>query len=257
MVLSLARPRSDAAAFVIGVHLTTAVATNHPEPIHLLPLTPAMSTLTLGPEPACGSQPRVRRARYRDRVAVRDLSDDEDEDAALARAWVDSTDGAVRAAWERYGALIHTFCVRALSDRDAAADCVQETFVSAWRSRDRFDPSRGSLAGWLVGIARHRVHDSYRVQARTPQPRAIELDDASPSPDANGSSALIERLLLADALATLGERPRQVLELAFYGGLSQTEVAERMHLPLGTVKSDMRRALARLRNVLEGGASDD
>jgi RNA polymerase sigma-70 factor (ECF subfamily) len=101
------------------------------------------------------------------------------------------------------------------------------------------------------------VHDSYRVRARTPQPQASGLDDASAVPVENGSTALVERLLLADALATLGERPRQVLELAFYGGLTQTEVAERMNLPLGTVKSDMRRALVRLRNVLEGGASDD
>jgi RNA polymerase sigma-70 factor (ECF subfamily) len=202
-----------------------------------------------------GSPPLGRRARYRDRVSVRDVSDD-DEDAALARAWVDGREGAVRAAWERYGTLVHTFCVRALFDRDAAADCVQETFVSAWRSRDRFDPSRGTLAGWLVGIARHRVHDAYRARARTPEPRPIDLDAAA-APAANGSSTLVERLLLSDALGTLGERPRQVLELAFYGGLSQTEVAERMNLPLGTVKSDMRRALARLRKVLEGGASDD
>ena len=217
-----------------------------------------MSTLTLPPDPVLGSPLCLRCTRYGDPVAGGDLSDDDDVDAALARAWVDGTQGAVRAAWERYGTLVHTFCVRALFDRDAAADCVQETFVSAWRSRDRFDPSRGSLAGWLMGIARHRVHDSYRVQARTPQPSAIDLDDDFPAAQArNDHSALVERLLLADALATLGERPRQVLQLAFYGGLSQTEVAERMNLPLGTVKSDMRRALTRLRNVLEGGASDD
>jgi RNA polymerase sigma-70 factor (ECF subfamily) len=203
-----------------------------------------------------GSPPLGRRARYRDRVSVRDVSDD-DEDAALARAWVDGREGAVRAAWERYSTLVHTFCVRALFDRDAAADCVQETFVSAWRSRDRFDPSRGTLAGWLVGIARHRVHDAYRAHARTPEPRPIELDDTSPTPGADDGTELVERLLLADALGSLGERPRRVLELAFYGGHSQTEVAERMNLPLGTVKSDMRRSLARLRHVLEGGASDD
>lgn len=255
MVLSLATPQSHAADSELRVHPATEVTTNYSEPIQLVPPTPAMSTLTLVPHPVLGS--RGRRARYRDAVAVRDLSDDDDVDAGLARAWVDGTEGAFRAAWERYGTLVHTFCVRALFDRDAAADCVQETFVSAWRSRDRFDPSRGSLASWLVGIARHRVHDSYRVRSRTPQPQASGLDDALAVPVENGSSALVERLLLADALATLGERPRQVLELVFYGGLTQTEVAERMSLPLGTVKSDMRRALVRLRNVLEGGASDD
>jgi RNA polymerase sigma-70 factor (ECF subfamily) len=221
------------------------------DPSHVV----TMSTTTLDFAPSL--EPLVWRARYRERVSVGDLRDDDDEDAALARAWFDGREGAVRAAWERYGTLVHTFCLRALFDRDAAADCVQETFVSAWRSRDRFDPSRGTLAGWLVGIARHRVHDAYRARARTPEPRPMDPDDAAAAAEANGSSTLVERLLLSDALATLGERPRQVLELAFYGGLSQTEVAERMNLPLGTVKSDMRRALARLRKVLEGGVSDD
>lgn len=214
-----------------------------------------MFTIALAARPDVQSLPRLWATRYRERVAVRDPSDD-DADAALAADWVAGTDDAVRAAWERYGTLVHTFCVRALADRDAAADCVQETFVSAWRSRDRFDPTRGSLPGWLLGIARHRVHDSYRVQARTPQPRERAPDHAGPPPAPNGSNELVERLLVADALATLGARPRQVLELAFYGGLSQTEVAEQMKVPLGTVKSDMRRALTRLRHVLEGGASD-
>jgi RNA polymerase sigma-70 factor (ECF subfamily) len=187
-------------------------------------------------------------------MAVPDVEDD--PDAAVARAWVAGSEQAVRAAWDRYGTLVHTFCSRALADRDAAADCVQETFVSAWRSRDRFDPERGSLAGWLLGIARHRVHDSYRTQARVPQPQAAEESPGSPVAR-NGTDELLERLLVADALQVLGERPRRVLELAFYDGLSQSEVAERMNLPLGTVKSDVRRALNRLRGVLEGGATDD
>jgi RNA polymerase sigma-70 factor (ECF subfamily) len=182
---------------------------------------------------------------------------DEDEEHALARAWAAGHEGAVRQVWDRYGTLVHTFCRRAIADRDLAADCVQETFVSAWRSRDRFDPTRGSLPGWLLGIARHRVHDAYRSHSRTPQPREAAVEEAPhESAATNGAAELVDRLLLADALRTLGDRPRQVIELAFYGGLSQTEVADRLGLPLGTVKSDMRRALIRLRGVLEGGAHD-
>jgi RNA polymerase sigma-70 factor (ECF subfamily) len=182
---------------------------------------------------------------------------DDDEEHALARAWAAGHEGAVRQVWDRYGTLVHTFCRRAIADRDLAADCVQETFVSAWRSRDRFDPARGSLPGWLLGIARHRVHDAYRSHARTPQPREAAIEEATPeSAGTNGATELVDRLLLADALRTLGDRPRQVIELAFYGGLSQTEVADRLGLPLGTVKSDMRRALMRLRGALEGGADD-
>jgi RNA polymerase sigma-70 factor (ECF subfamily) len=158
--------------------------------------------------------------------------------------------------WERYGTLVHTFCVRSLADRDIAADCTQETFVSAWRSRHRFDPARGSLAAWLIGIARHRVHDAYRAQARFPAPTATTgADDGADTGSAGAvsESALVERLLIADALTALGERARRVVELAFYSGLSQSQIAEHLELPLGTVKSDMRRALRRLRDVLEGG----
>jgi RNA polymerase sigma factor (sigma-70 family) len=189
-------------------------------------------------------------------VPPRETSDPGD-DEALTAAFAAGADGAMRRVWDRYGTLVHTFCVRSLSDRDAAADCTQETFISAWRSRDRFDATRGSLPGWLLGIARHRVHDAYRARARTPLPDAA--DDRPVVADGGAereSEELVERLLVADALATLPERPRRVLELAFYSGLSQREIAERTDQPLGTVKSDMRRALLRLRTVLEGGDVD-
>ena len=181
---------------------------------------------------------------------------DPGDDDALTAAFAAGVDGAMRRVWDRYGTLVHTFCLRSLSDRDAAADCTQETFISAWRSRDRFDSTRGSLPAWLLGIARHRVHDAYRAKARTPL-----SDGADDRPVGDGvvereSDELVERLLVADALATLAERPRRVVELAFYSGLSQREIAERTDQPLGTVKSDMRRALLRLRTVLERGDVD-
>ena len=173
-----------------------------------------------------------------------------DDDDDVARAFADGAEGGLRRVWDRYGSLVLTYCVRSLRDRDLAADCVQETFVSAWRSRARFDPGRGSLPAWLLGIARHRVFDAYRSLARAPLPAGDpDIDRSGP----DEPEALIERLLLADALATLGERQRRVLELAFYGGLSQSAVAERLDLPLGTVKSDMRRALLRLRHVVTTG----
>lgn len=182
-------------------------------------------------------------------MAVHERVDDEDE--ALAGAWAAGGDGVMRGLWDRYGTLVHTFCVRALRDRDLAADCAQETFVSAWRSRERFDPERGHLPAWLLGIARHRVYDAFASRARLSR---VESSHVEPPPAADELSALVERLLVADALDTLAARPRQVLELAFYSGFSQSEIAERLALPLGTVKSDMRRALVRLRRVLEAEA---
>ena len=203
--------------------------------------------------PLAGARPPVGTVSG---VPARDAEED-DGDAALARAWVEGADGATRLVWERYGTLVHTYCVRSLIDRDLAADCVQETFVSAWRSRDRFDPALGSLPGWLLGIARHRVHDAYRSQARTPPLARAGPDDVDHRQAVDTDTAdLVERLLVADAMATLAPRPREVLDLAFYGGLSQREIAERLQLPLGTVKSDMRRALLRLRGVLAGGGTD-
>jgi RNA polymerase sigma factor (sigma-70 family) len=176
-------------------------------------------------------------------------------DDELAEAWLAGADDAMRRVWDRYGTLVHTFCVRAITDRDAAADCTQETFVSAWRSRTRFDPARGSLPAWLLGIARHRVQDVYRSTARTPVPQGdrLAVDGRAVSDEAG---TLTTRLLLADALATLEERPRQVVHLAYYEGLSQRQIAEGLDLPLGTVKSDMRRALIRLRHTVSGDAID-
>jgi RNA polymerase sigma-70 factor (ECF subfamily) len=176
------------------------------------------------------------------------------DDEELAAAWLAGTDDAMRRLWDRYGTLVHTFCARAIIDRDAATDCTQETFVSAWRSRERFDPARGNLAGWLLGIARHRVHDTYRATARTPVPRDELPVERLRAPDE--SEHLVSRLLLADALETLEDRPRRVLHLAYYEGLSQAEIADRLDVPLGTVKSDMRRALVRLRRTVAGGGTD-
>lgn len=178
-------------------------------------------------------------------------------DAAALSAWQRGDDDALRLAYDCFGTLVFNYCLRSLGDRDRASDCTQEVFVSAWRSRDRYDATRGTLAGWLLGIARFRVVDAQRATSRAPLPvadEALGVDDAV-APDGE-ADALAERLLLAHAMASLSERARRVVELAFYSDLTQQEIAARLGLPLGTVKSDMRRALLRLRGELEGGAGD-
>lgn len=177
-------------------------------------------------------------------------------DDAAERAWVVGDESALREAWDRFGSLIFTYCVRALGDRERAADCTQETFVSAWRSRHRFDPAKGSLPGWLVGIARYRVLDAHRSSARVPMPGLTDAVADAPDPRPGPTEGLADRLLVAHALEVLSPRARQVVQLAFYSDLSQSEIAARLDLPLGTVKSDMRRALQRLRHALEGGDVD-
>lgn len=196
----------------------------------------------------------------RDGRAARDPRDVEVE-----AAWVEERPDALRMAYDQFGAVVHTYCVRGLGGRDAAADCVQETFVAAWRSRDRFDPARGTLAGWLLGIARYRVLDVHRAAGRVPTPTGEPV--AEPGSGAGGAAptgsaavseadALVDRLLLARALESLSSRARSVVELAFWSDLSQSEIAAELDLPLGTVKSDMRRALIRLRAVVEDGRGD-
>jgi RNA polymerase sigma-70 factor (ECF subfamily) len=175
------------------------------------------------------------------------------EPDGATRAWLAGDPDALRLAWELAGSVVHTYCARALNDADQAADCTQEAFVSAWRARDRFDPRRGTLTGWLLGIARYRVLDVVRSAPRVPTPAPELATGADPAGDAE--SGLVDRLLVAHALEHLSADARAVVELAFYSDLTQTEIADRLGMPLGTVKSHMRRALLRLRAELEGGGA--
>jgi len=183
------------------------------------------------------------RGRVRSDPAERDAAD-----AAVAVRWVDGDPEALRLAYDQFGSLVFTYCARSLVDRDAAADCAQEIFVSAWKSRDGFDPARGSLSAWLLGIARYRVLDAYRRAARTPLPSGeLPVPQSESEAGVASEDQLADRLLIARALDSLQPRVRQVVELAFYSDLTQTAIAEQTGIPLGTVKSDLRRGLARLR----------
>jgi RNA polymerase sigma factor (sigma-70 family) len=166
----------------------------------------------------------------------------------LEQAFLAGVPDALPRAYDRYGALVHTFASRGVG-HDHASDVTQEVFIAAWRNRDRFDPARGALAGWLIGIARNKVLESLRRR----RVRLIGDHDDEPvdatSPDM--IDVLADRLLLADALGQLPERTRRLITLAFDGQLSHAEIAEQTGVPLGTVKSDIRRGLRRLKGVLE------
>jgi RNA polymerase sigma factor (sigma-70 family) len=172
--------------------------------------------------------------------------------------FISGDEQALRAAYDLHGALVFSFCRRSLADPEAAKDATQETFVAAWRTRGRYEKARGSLSAWLLGIARFKVLDQYRAGSRQPSPSEQVGSQVDRAADDNPSrremvDALADRMLLADALALLGDRPRSVVELAFFEDLTQQEIADRLDVPLGTVKSDMRRSLTRLRRHLEGG----
>ena len=139
----------------------------------------------------------------------------------------------------------------------------QDVFLAAWRSSTRYDPARGSLGGWLMGIAHHKATDTLRARGRALDRVARAAADplgaggvaAGPDTPAGGGasdSGLAERLLLADALGRLRPEVREVVELAFYSDLTHEQIAERTGRPLGTVKSQIKRSLAALRRHLEG-----
>lgn len=165
-------------------------------------------------------------------------------------AFVAGEDDVLRRVYDAYGRLVFTLCNRSL-DRETAVEVTQDVFVAAWQKREQYDPARGSLAGWLMGIARYKVIDALRSQGRRPRTAETAPHAEAAAPDPEPVDGLADRLLLASALAALPERSRRMLELAFYEDLTHVQIAERCDVPLGTVKSDIRRGLARLRQHLE------
>ena len=170
----------------------------------------------------------------------------------VEQAFATGADDALRKAYDAYGRLVFTLCRRSL-DAEAAADVTQEVFVAAWQSRGWFDPARGSLAGWLVTIARNKTVDSIRAQARRPGHRPPAGANRRTRHRGHGRR---HRRPIADPARyeELPDRAQRVIRLAFFEDLSHQEIAERTSLPLGTVKSDIRRGLERMRRHLERGA---
>jgi RNA polymerase sigma-70 factor (ECF subfamily) len=161
---------------------------------------------------------------------------------------------ALAALYDRYAGLVVTVALRVVGDREVAEEILQDTFLRCWNGAETYQPSRGHVAGWLMGIARNRAIDVLRSrQHKARQRERIALPDADDphqpgNPDETESVVL--RHTVATALATLPLNQRQVIELAYYGGLSQTEIAQRLGEPLGTVKSRTRTAMDRLRVLL-------
>lgn len=159
---------------------------------------------------------------------------------------------ALQEVWHRWSGLVHTLAVRSLGNHHDAEDVTQQVFVAAWRGRHTLRPDRGSVPAWLVGITRHKIADLHAQRSRYTRDAAAAASDALPEPHAPPpEDRLADRLLLADALDRLGEPRSSVVRLAVVEQLTHEEVAQRLGLPLGTVKSHVRRGLATLRSHLE------
>lgn len=173
-------------------------------------------------------------------------------DADVGRAFADGKEWALEEAFHRWGALIHTVALRSTGSSHDADDVTQAVFVSAWRGRHRYTPEHAALPAWLLGIAKRRIADHW--QSRTREQRRMEAAGrASETEPATEESVerVADRVLIADELSRLDQPQRQIMELAFYDDLTHHQIAERLALPLGTVKSHIRRSLLRLRSRLE------
>ncbi|MBL0748989.1 RNA polymerase sigma factor [Nocardioides baculatus] len=186
-------------------------------------------------------------------TGVREFEEQDDVVRSLAARLVAGDESALEVIYDRWSALVHTYALRALGDAHDAEDVTQQVFVAAWRSRHTLTPSASALPAWLIGIARHKIADVREARAR--DARRSEAVAALPVLDAVDQSAdgeVAERLVVRQAVDELPDPRRTIVLLAFWQGLSHTEIAETVGLPLGTVKSHVRRGLIQLHQQLEG-----
>ena len=151
----------------------------------------------------------------------------------------------------RYVRPVFGLALRRLGDRGHAEDAVQEAFAAIWRSASTYRPERGAAGGWLYTVARNAIVDRLRRTGPTSDAELPELPSAEPGPAQQAEDAWVS-WRVHRALEELQPREREVIELAYWSGMSQSEVAEYLDLPLGTVKTRTRSGLAKLASVLEG-----
>ena len=182
---------------------------------------------------------------------------DEEDRAALARISGGEL-AALEDLYDRYKTMAYSIAYRITNDATLAEDVVQDAFLGAWRNAARYVEGRGSVKTWLLSIVHHRAIDAIRRRRPTTELPEIDagLPDALTLPDVWGEvSAGLDAESVREALVALSDVQREALELAYFGGLTQQEIAERTGTPLGTVKSRMRLGLLAMRRLLEVGSA--
>ncbi|MEJ5868604.1 sigma-70 family RNA polymerase sigma factor [Pseudokineococcus sp. 5B2Z-1] len=181
----------------------------------------------------------------------------EHEDERLATAFAEGSEEGLRGAFERWAPLVHGLAARALQDAAEAEDVTQQVFVAAWQGRERYRPADGPLGAWLTGITRHKLADAHAARERR---RRVVERSAGVAPREQGPGGpdehvqdLVDRVVVAEHVASLGEPAQRIVRLAFFADLTHVQIAEQLRMPLGTVKSHIRRALRRMREQMEEG----
>lgn len=176
-----------------------------------------------------------------------------EEEARLGERLREGDEGALRDVYGRFGRVTFGFLVKTLGDRATAEDVQQHVFLEVWRRAESFDPERGRLLTWVMTIARTRAIDQLRRRVPDPvEPQTAEatLDATAPAGESEVEE-LAERWRMRGLLERLPESEAELLRLRFYGGMTQSEIAARDGIPLGTVKSRMFSGLRSLREMIE------
>jgi RNA polymerase sigma-70 factor, ECF subfamily len=189
---------------------------------------------------------------------VIDVSGQPAADQAAVTRMARGDHDALAEVYDRHGRLVYSLALRILKDQSDAEDTVQDVFAQAWRQAARYQPGRGAVVAWLMNMARSRAIDQLR--RRTTQPQSpYDPETASEIPDT--AQPIDEQVVWAgraavvrDALDALPLLQRIAIELAFYEGLTHLEIAERLEVPLGTVKTRIRQGLLKLKDRLAGAA---
>ncbi len=185
-------------------------------------------------------------------VRVSAVPDDAETADELARRFAGGEPAALRAVFDRHGPAVQRLVRASLRDPADVDDVVQATFVSAWNGRHSYDPDKAGLLAWLLGITRRRIVDLLRARGRRQRDtEAVAATTPAEATAAESPERIVDRLLVADGLRRLPDAQRELLELAFYADLTHTQIAERTGLPLGTVKSHLRRGMQKLRSELD------
>jgi RNA polymerase sigma-70 factor, ECF subfamily len=180
--------------------------------------------------------------------------DDSASDAELLRRVAERDREAFETLYGRYVRSVFGLALRRLGDRGHAEDAVQEAFTAVWRSASTYRPERGAAGGWVYTVARNAIVDRLRRSGPAFDAELPDLASAEPGPAQRAEDSFVS-WRVHRALEELQPREREVIELAYWSGMSQSEVAQFLGLPLGTVKTRTRSALARLATVLEGELS--
>ena len=168
--------------------------------------------------------------------------------------------GAFEALYDRYGDLVYSVSLRVVGDSYVAEDVTQDVFLRVWRRPDQFDMARGKFITWLLSVARNRSIDQRRSQSRRMRHEALpavdDEEDVLPSADDRDDPALAtvlsdERAAVRKALEVLPPEQKLAIQLAYFGGLTQQEIANKLGQPLGTVKTRIRLGMQKMRAALE------